>query len=124
MTPSPKPTALRSKPPTTSNATSRPPAFRPECSRSIFHTAKDGFGSAEGDNPSDWIVFRVTAVTDPKLDANSPDAKRLDDVVQRQETNDISSSEYMAWLENDLGTSVNQTALAQAVGNGVPADTN
>jgi peptidyl-prolyl cis-trans isomerase D len=88
---------------------------------SIFHTAKDGFGSAEGDSPSDWIVFRVTAVTDPKLDANSPDAKRIDDVVQRQETNDL-MSEYMAWLENDLGTSVNQTALAQAVGSGAPAE--
>ena len=89
--------------------------------RSIFHTAKDGFGSAEGDSASDWIVFRVTAVTDPKLDANSPDAKRIDDVVQRQETNDL-MSEYMAWLENDLGTSVNQTALAQAVGSGAPAE--
>src|SRR5208282_2544207 len=27
---------------------------------SVFHIAKDGFGSAEGDKPSDWIVFRVT----------------------------------------------------------------
>ena len=88
---------------------------------SIFHTVKDGFGSAAADNPSDWIVFRVTAVTDPKLDANSPDAKRIDDVVQRQETNDL-MSEYVAWLENDLGTSVNQTALAQAVGSGAPAE--
>jgi peptidyl-prolyl cis-trans isomerase D len=88
---------------------------------SIFHTAKDDFGSAEGDSASDWIVFRVGAVTDPKLDANSPDAKRIDDVVQRQETNDL-MSEYMAWLENDLGTSVNQTALAQAVGSGAPAE--
>ncbi len=75
-------------------------------------------------SPSDWIVFRVTAVTDPKLDANSPDAKRIEEVVQRQETNDL-IGEYVAWLENDLGTSVNQTALAQAVGSGAPEpDTN
>ena len=87
----------------------------------IFRTAKDGFGSAAGDSPSDWIVFRVTAVADPKLDASSPDAKRIDDVVQRQETNDL-MGEYMAWLENYLGTSVNQTALAQAVGSGAPAE--
>lgn len=86
---------------------------------SVFHIAKDGFGSAEGDNPSDWIVFRVIAVTDPKLDANSPDAKRIDEVVQRQETNDL-IGQYVAWLENDLGTSVNQAALAQAVGSGTP----
>jgi len=88
---------------------------------SIFHTAKDGFGSAAGDSPSDWIVFRVTAVTDPKLDANSPDFKRIDELVQRQETNDL-LGQYVAWLENDLGTSINQTALAQALGSGAPAE--
>ena len=33
---------------------------------SIFHTAKDAFGSAEGDKPSDWIVFRVTEVDRPE----------------------------------------------------------
>jgi peptidyl-prolyl cis-trans isomerase D len=88
---------------------------------SVFHTAKDGFGTAEGDNPSDWIVFRVTAVTDPRLDANSPDAKRIDEVVQRQETNDL-LGQYVAWLENDLGTSINQTALTQALGNSAPAE--
>ena len=31
--------------------------------------------------------------------------------------------QYMAWLEDDLGTSINQAALAQAIGNGAP-DTN
>ncbi len=91
---------------------------------SVFHTAKDGFGSAEGDKPSDWIVFRVTGVTDPKLDPNSPDAKRIEEAVQRQETNDL-YGQYVAWLENDLGTSVNQAALAQALGSGAPEpDTN
>jgi len=86
---------------------------------SIFHTAKDAFGTAEGDDPSEWIVFRVTAVTDPKRDANSPDAKRLEEAVQRQEINDL-MGQYVTWLENDLGTSVNQAALAQALGSGAP----
>ena len=87
-----------------------------------FHTAKDGFGSAEGDQPSDWVVFRVTDVTDPKLDANSADAKRIADVVKRQESEEI-VGQYVTWLEDQLGTSVNQAALAQALSNSAP-DTN
>jgi peptidyl-prolyl cis-trans isomerase D len=88
----------------------------------IFRTAKDAFGSAEGDQPGDWVVFRVTAVTAPKLDANTADAKRIGDTVKRQESDDI-FGQYVASLENDLGTSVNQAALAQALGNSAP-DTN
>jgi len=85
----------------------------------IFHTAKDGFGGAEGDQPSQWIVFRVTGVTDPKLDAGSPELKRLEETVQRQASDDI-MEQYVASLESDLGLSVNQAALAQALGNSAP----
>jgi peptidyl-prolyl cis-trans isomerase D len=88
----------------------------------VFHTAKDAFGSAEGDQPGDWVVFRVTDVATPKFDAGSRDAKRIEDAVKTQESNEI-YEQYVAWLENDLGTSVNQAALAQALGNGAP-DTN
>jgi peptidyl-prolyl cis-trans isomerase D len=90
--------------------------------RSIFRTAKDGFGSAPADNPETWIVFRVTEVTDPPLDPNSEDAKRIAETVQRQLTDDI-FGQYAAWLEDELGTTVNSAALAQALGNGSP-DTN
>jgi peptidyl-prolyl cis-trans isomerase D len=88
----------------------------------IFRTAKDGFGSAEGDKPTQWIVFRLADIKTPNLDANSPDIKQLDQILARQVSDDV-FGQYMAWLENDLGTSVNQGALAQAVGNGAP-DTN
>ncbi len=88
----------------------------------VFRTAKDAFGSAEGDQPTDWIVFRVTDITTPKFDAASADAKRIEDVLKRQESEEI-FEQYMTWLRNDLGTSVNQAALTQALGNGAP-DTN
>ena len=42
----------------------------------IFHTAKDAFGSAAGDKPTQWIVFRVTDVKTPTVDPNSPEAKQ------------------------------------------------
>ena len=43
-------------------------------------------------------------------------------MVSRQVSDDV-FGEYMAWLETDLGTSVNQSALQQALGNSAP-DTN
>jgi peptidyl-prolyl cis-trans isomerase D len=89
---------------------------------SVFHTLKDAFGSAEGDQPSDWVVFRVTAVSTPKLDANLPEEKHLEETLQSQQNNDI-LGQYFARLQDDLGMSVNQAAMAQAIGNGTP-DTN
>ncbi len=85
----------------------------------VFHTAKDAFGSSEGDQPTQWIVFKVTDVKTPPLDPNSPEAKSLDQTVQRQLSDDL-FGEYMAWLEADLGTTVNQAAVAQALGNSAP----
>jgi peptidyl-prolyl cis-trans isomerase D len=88
----------------------------------IFHTALDAYASAEGDKPTQWTVFRVTDVKTPGFEANSPNGKALNDTVSRQVSDDV-FGEYMAWLENDLGTSVNQSALQQALGNSAP-DTN
>jgi peptidyl-prolyl cis-trans isomerase D len=88
----------------------------------IFHTAKDAFGSAAGDNPTQWIVFRVTDVKTPKLDASSLQATRIQQTVQRQMSDDA-YGQYMEWLEGNLGTSISPSMLAQAMGNGTP-DTN
>jgi peptidyl-prolyl cis-trans isomerase D len=88
----------------------------------IFHTALDAYASAEGDKPTQWNVFRVTDVKTPAFEANSPNGKGLNDMVSRQVGDDV-FGQYMAWLENDLGTSVNQSALQQALGNSAP-DTN
>jgi peptidyl-prolyl cis-trans isomerase D len=88
----------------------------------IFHAAKDAFGSAAGDSSTQWIVFRVTDVKTPKLDASSPQATRIEQTVQRQMSDDA-YGQYMEWLEGNLGTSINPSLLAQAMGNGTP-DTN
>jgi peptidyl-prolyl cis-trans isomerase D len=88
-----------------------------------FHTAKDAYASAAGDKPTQWIVFRVTDIKTPTFDANAPDMKQIDQGQARQISDDI-FGEYMAWLEKDLGITVNQAVLAQALGNGTPSDTN
>jgi peptidyl-prolyl cis-trans isomerase D len=85
----------------------------------VFRTAKDAFGSAESDQPADWAVFRVIGVTTPPLNGAGPDAKQIEDTVKRQESDDI-FGQYIAALENELGTTINEAALAQALGNSAP----
>jgi peptidyl-prolyl cis-trans isomerase D len=85
----------------------------------IFHTAKDGVNSAEGDTPTQWIVFRITDDKVPPPDPNSASAKQMDQKLQRDIGDDL-FGQYMASVEDELGTTVNQAALAQAFGNGTP----
>lgn len=85
----------------------------------VFHTAKDSFGSSVGDKPTQWFVFRVTDVKTPALDPNSADGKKLEQILQNAMGNDL-FSQYIGWVENELGTKVDQAALAQAVGNSAP----
>jgi peptidyl-prolyl cis-trans isomerase D len=96
-----------------------PPGISAKAVDAVFHTAKDGFGSSVGDKPTEWFVFRVTDVKTSALDPNSADAKKLEQLLQSATTNDL-FSQYVAWFEQELGTNVNQSALAQAVGNSGP----
>jgi peptidyl-prolyl cis-trans isomerase D len=88
----------------------------------VFQTAKDAYGSAVGDDPTQWVVFRVLEVYTPPLDANSRDYERMTQTVQGELSNDL-IGQYIARLEDDLGISVNASVLAQAAGNSAP-DTN
>jgi peptidyl-prolyl cis-trans isomerase D len=81
----------------------------------IFRTAKDAVGSAEGQTATDRVIFRVTDIKVPTFDANSAAAKSVTDQLKGAYNEEL-LSQYLARLENDLGTSINQGALAQAVG--------
>jgi peptidyl-prolyl cis-trans isomerase D len=81
----------------------------------VFRTAKDQVGSAEGQNATDRVIFRVADIKIPTFDANSADAKRLIDQLKDAYNDDL-LSQYVARLEADIGTDVNQNAIAQAVG--------
>jgi peptidyl-prolyl cis-trans isomerase D len=88
----------------------------------VFHTPKDAFAGAEGDDPNQWIVFRVTDITTPAFDSKSSDGERVAQKVQRDLSDDL-IGQYMSKIEDDLGTSVNTAVMAQATGSGAP-DTN
>ncbi len=85
----------------------------------VFHTGKDTFGSAAGDLPTQWTVFHVTDVKTPTLEPKSDAAKQLEQTLKQQLSDDV-IGQYVAWLENNLGTTVNAAVMAQALGNSAP----
>ena len=87
----------------------------------VFHTANGAFGSSEGDKPTQWTVFRVSDVKTPPLDPNSADGKKLVQLLQQAMSDDV-FTQYIGWLEDNLGTTINQATLAQAVGNTTPPE--
>jgi peptidyl-prolyl cis-trans isomerase D len=95
------------------------PGVAPRVLDAVFHTGKDAFGSSEGDKPTQWIVFRVTGVTTPAFDPNSAEGKKLDQLLQRSVAEDL-FVQYVTWVQNYLGTTVNQSVLAQALGSAAP----
>jgi peptidyl-prolyl cis-trans isomerase D len=80
-----------------------------------FRLPKDGVGQTAGAGGTEWIVFRVTDVNVPAVDLASDDIKKLKEQLERAMT-DEQVAQYVAKLETDIGTSINQTAFAQATG--------
>jgi peptidyl-prolyl cis-trans isomerase D len=82
-----------------------------------FRTAKDTAGQTPGNGGTEWFVFRVTDVSAPQADLASAEMKNLKDTLQRSLT-DEQLTQYVAKLEKDIGTSVNEVAFAQVTGAG------
>lgn len=80
-----------------------------------FRTAKDGVGQTAVDGGSEVIVFRVTDVVEPAIDATSDAVKKLKETLDRALTEEQVAS-YVNKLETDIGTTINQAAFAQVTG--------
>ena len=80
-----------------------------------FRTAKDGAGQTAGTGASEWIVFRVTDIIVPPVDLASDDIKKLKETLQRGLT-DEQIAQYVAKLETEIGTTINEAAFAQVTG--------
>ena len=63
------------------------------------------------------MVFRVTDIVVPDLDAALEDAKQAQDTLNRSPSQDV-LSEYLSRLETETGVTINQSALNQVVGGG------
>jgi peptidyl-prolyl cis-trans isomerase D len=80
-----------------------------------FRSSKDTAAQASGAGGGDWIVFRVTDVSVPPVDLASDDIKKLKETLLRG-LSDEQVGEYVTRLEREIGTSINQGALAQVTG--------
>jgi peptidyl-prolyl cis-trans isomerase D len=80
-----------------------------------FRTPKDGVGQTSGSGGSEWVVFRVTDVTVPQVDASSDEMKKMKDLLQRGLA-DEQVAQYVRKIESEIGTTINQAAFAQATG--------
>jgi peptidyl-prolyl cis-trans isomerase D len=87
----------------------------PRVATEVFRLAKDQVGSAEGQNPTERVIFRVTDVKVAPFEANSAATSKMMDQLKGAYNEDI-LNQYVTRLENDIGTDINQNALAQAVG--------
>lgn len=80
-----------------------------------FRAAKDGVGQTPVTGGAEVIVFRVTDIVDPAVDAASDAVKKLKDSLDRAQTEEQVAS-YVNKLETDIGTTINQAAFAQVTG--------
>ncbi|MGY3476229.1 SurA N-terminal domain-containing protein [Bradyrhizobium ottawaense] len=80
-----------------------------------FRTAKDGVGQTPVTGGTEVIVFRVTDIVEPAVDAASDAVKKLKESLDRAQTEEQVAS-YVNKLETDIGTTINQAAFAQVTG--------
>jgi peptidyl-prolyl cis-trans isomerase D len=80
-----------------------------------FRTAKDAAGMSGGASSAEWIVYRVKDVTVPTIDMASDDIKKLKETLQRGLT-DEQVAQYVGKIESEIGTRINQEAVAIATG--------
>jgi peptidyl-prolyl cis-trans isomerase D len=82
-----------------------------------FRTPKGEAGSSDGAKPTEQAVFRVTEITEPKLDPASEQGKKIAAALQSSYADDIIGA-YLGKLENDFGVTLNQAAVNQIIGAG------
>jgi peptidyl-prolyl cis-trans isomerase D len=80
-----------------------------------FTTPKGAVGTAEGRTPAERIVFRVADINVPKIDDANPEGKRIEDTLRNAIGDDL-LRQYVAQVERDLGTSINNDALRRVTG--------
>ena len=80
-----------------------------------FRAAKDAAGQTQGTSASEWIVYRVTDISVPPIDQASDAVKKLTETLGRA-LNEEQIAEYIATVEKQIGTSINQNAFAQVTG--------
>ena len=94
----------------------KPAGFLPEkLIQAVFSTPKDVPASSDGKQATERYVFRVTGVTEPKLDLSSAEGKAIATSLENSYADDI-TGEYIAQLERNFGVDINQSLVDQVIG--------
>jgi peptidyl-prolyl cis-trans isomerase D len=80
-----------------------------------FRTAKNGVGQTSAGIGGAVVVFRVTDIVDPTVDAASDAVKKLKESLDRALTDEL-VAQYVTKLQTVIGTTINQAAFAQVTG--------
>jgi peptidyl-prolyl cis-trans isomerase D len=94
-----------------------PTGLSPAAVTEVFKSLQDSVGSVEGASPAERIVFRVTEIKVPPLDPEAGEARRIDEALKSRNTEDL-IAQYIARLQNEVGVSINASALNQVTGGG------
>ena len=96
------------------------PGFAPAAVvQAAFTTPKDVPGSTQGQKETEYYLFNVTKVTEPKFEPKMPTARSIAEQIKNAYADDVIGA-YIAKVENEMGVDINQTALNQVVGGGEP----
>jgi peptidyl-prolyl cis-trans isomerase D len=93
------------------------PTLPAQAVAAVFETPQGSAGTAEGRDASERIVFQVTNITVPPFDPNAPEAKKIEDTLKRM-LGDETLMQYLQKTAADMGTTVNQDVINQALGAG------
>jgi peptidyl-prolyl cis-trans isomerase D len=88
--------------------------FSADAVAKIFDVPLNGFGLASGTVPAERIVFQVTGITVPQVTPAEQQAAAR--IGQQIETDLL--LQYLAQLRSQIGVSVNERLLQQAIGAG------
>ena len=84
--------------------------------QAAFGTPKSVPGMTQGAKETEYYLFKVTKVTDPKFVPAMPEPQQIAEQLKNAYADDIIGA-YIAKLEKEMGVSINQAALNQVVGN-------
>lgn len=93
------------------------PTLAAQVVTAAFETPQGSAGTAEGRDPNERVVFQVTNINVPPFDPNTPEAKKIEDALKRM-LGDEMLMEYLTKTAADMGVSVNQNVINQALGSG------
>ena len=93
------------------------PPFSANAVDRLFVTPKDAVANAAGEEGGDQIVFRVTDIVVPQMDANSNQTKTMAETLNRSLSQDL-FGQYIAKVESEIGVTINRNAVNQVVSGG------